>query len=120
MKIKLDENLGLLGKTLLEADGHDVMTITEQHLSGVADVSIYEVCRHEGRVLVTLDHDFGHTLRFPPEATAGIVVIECKGRLSPAVILARVRELIALLRTRPIDRELWIIEPGRIRIRERK
>jgi len=23
MKVKLDENLGLLGKSLLEADGHD-------------------------------------------------------------------------------------------------
>lgn len=66
MRIKLDENLGLLGKTLLEADGHDVMTITEQQLSGAADASIYEVCRDEGRVLVTLDHDFGRTLRFSP------------------------------------------------------
>jgi predicted nuclease of predicted toxin-antitoxin system len=120
MRIKLDENLGLLGKTLLEADGHDVMTITEQQLSGAADASIYEVCRDEGRVLVTLDHDFGHTLRFSPEATAGIVVLECKGRISPALILARIRELVALLRTRPIDRELWIVEPGRIRIHERK
>jgi hypothetical protein len=26
MKIKLDENLGTLGKSLLEADGHDVAT----------------------------------------------------------------------------------------------
>ena len=84
------------------------------------DASIYEICRDKGRVLVTLDHDFGHTLRFPPEATPGIVVIECKGRLSPAAILARVGELAALLRTRPIDRELWIVEPGRVRIHERK
>jgi predicted nuclease of predicted toxin-antitoxin system len=80
MKIKLDENLGLLGKTLLEAEGHNVMTVAEQQLSGAADASIYEVCWHEGRVLVTLDHDFSQTLRFPSEATAGIVVIECKGR----------------------------------------
>ena len=34
MKFKLDENLGLLGKSLLEADNHDVMTIAEQRLSG--------------------------------------------------------------------------------------
>jgi predicted nuclease of predicted toxin-antitoxin system len=120
MKIKLDENLGLLGKSPLEADGHDVRTIAEQQMSGAEDASIYEICRGEGRVLVTLDHDFGHTLRFPPEATAGIVVLECKGRISPAVILARLSELAALLRTRPIDRELWIVEPGRIRIHERK
>jgi hypothetical protein len=28
-------------------------------------------------------------------------------------------ELAAMLRTRPNDRELWIVEPGRIRIHER-
>jgi predicted nuclease of predicted toxin-antitoxin system len=120
MKFKLDEKLGTLGKSLLEADKHDIATVAEQKLSGAEDASIYTACRDEGRVLITLDHDFGHTLRFPPESTAGIVVIECKGRLSPATILARVSELVALLRTRPIDRELWIVEPGRIRIHERQ
>jgi predicted nuclease of predicted toxin-antitoxin system len=120
MKVKLDENLGLLGKSLLEADGHDVMTVAEQRLSGAQDERIYEVCRQESRVLVTLDHDFGQTIRFPPEATAGIVVIECKGRVSPSMILARMNELTTLLRTKPIDRELWIVEPGRLRIHERK
>ncbi len=120
MKIKLDENLGLIGKSLLEADGHEVMTIAEQQLSGAEDERVYEACRDEGRILVTLDHDFGHTLRFPPEAGPGIVVLECKGRLSPSTILARIGELAALLRTRPNDRELWIIEPNRIRIHERK
>jgi hypothetical protein len=71
-------------------------------------------------VLATLDHDFGHTLRFPPEATPGIVVLECRGRLSPSTILARMSELAAMLKTRPNDRELWIVEPGRVRIHERK
>jgi hypothetical protein len=74
MKLKLDENLSALGKSLLEKGGHDVMTVDEQQMSGAQDERIYEVCRDEGRVLVTLDHDFGHTLRFPPEVTAGIVV----------------------------------------------
>ncbi|MBX9828394.1 MAG: DUF5615 family PIN-like protein [Xanthobacteraceae bacterium] len=120
MKIKLDENLGFLGKSLLEADGHDVMTIAEQQLTGADDTRVYEVCRDEGRMLVTIDHDFGHTLRFPPEATKGIVVLECKGRLSPSTILARMNDLAAMLRTRPNDCELWIVEPNRIRIHERK
>ena len=120
MKLKLDENLGLLGKSLLEADGHDVMTIAEQKMSGAADERIHEACRDEGRVLVTLDRDFGQTLRFPPEAGAGIVVLECKGRLSPTMILARLTEFAAVLRSRPIGPELWIVEPGRVRIHERK
>ncbi len=89
-------------------------------MNGAADERIYEHCRDEGRVLVTLDRDFGHTLRFPPEATAGIVVLECRGRVSPATILARLTEFAGLLRTRPIDRELWIVEPGRVRIHEPK
>lgn len=120
MKIKLDENLGRLRQALLEADAHNVMTVAEQHMSGARDERLYEACRDEGRVLVTLDHDFGQTLRFPPEATAGIVVLACKGRLAPASILARMTELATLLRTRPIDHELWIVEPGRVRIHERK
>ena len=51
MKIKLDENLGLLGKSLLEADGHDVMTVADQQMSGATDEHIYGVCKAEGRVL---------------------------------------------------------------------
>lgn len=120
MKFKLDENIGALGKSLLEADGHDVMTVTQQKLNGASDDLIYQVCRDEERVLVTLDHDFGHVLRFPPEATRGVVILESPGRLTPAAITARIAELAALLRIRPIDRELWIVEPGRVRIRERR
>jgi hypothetical protein len=51
MKVKLDENLGLLGKSLLEADGHDVMTVAEQRLIGAQDEHIYEVCKEESRCL---------------------------------------------------------------------
>jgi predicted nuclease of predicted toxin-antitoxin system len=120
MKIKLDENLGFLGKSLLEADGHDVMTLAEQQMTGAEDERVYEVCRDEGRMLVTLDQDFAHTLRFPPDVTAGIAVLQCQGRLSPSMILARLGELAAMLRTRPNVRELWIVEPRRIRIHERK
>lgn len=88
-------------------------------MSGAEDELVYKHCR-DGRVLVTLDHDFGQTIRFRPDTSAGIVVLECKGRISPSMILARVAEFAALLRTRPIDRELWIVEPGRIRIHETK
>jgi predicted nuclease of predicted toxin-antitoxin system len=120
MKFKLDENLGTLGKALLAAAGHDVMTIAEQQMSGADDRTVYEVCRDEWRVLITLDHDFGQTLRFAPEATAGIVILECRGRQTPATIVARIKELIAVMATRPIAQELWIVEPGRVRIHEKR
>jgi len=36
------------------------------------------------------------------------------------MILARLTELATLLKKRPIDHELWIVEPGRVRIHERR
>lgn len=120
MKIKLDENLGEIGRDLLAADGHDVSTVLLQHLSGAEDAVLYEACRSEDQVLVTLDRDFGEILRFPPEATHGIVILDCRGRLSPSSIRARVKDLVTLLKAHPIDGRLWIVEPGRLRIHERR
>ncbi len=120
MKLKLDENLGELGRDVLTAAGHDVSTVAVQGMTGAADVALYQSCRAEGRILVTLDRDFGEVLRFPPEETAGIVILDCRGRLSPASIGARIDEFAAFLKVQPIDGQLWIVEPGRVRIHERR
>jgi predicted nuclease of predicted toxin-antitoxin system len=120
MKCKLDENLGDIGRDVLTASGHDVSTVVMQELSGSVDVALYEACRREGRVLITLDRDFGEVLRFAPEGTAGIAILDCRGRLSPTNILARIKELATLLKTEAIDGRLWIVEPGRVRIHERR
>ena len=40
-------------------------------------------------------------------------------RAGPEALLNRVRELIAALEQHPLSRELWIIEPGRIRTHQR-
>ena len=42
MKLKLDENLGELGRDVLTARGHDVSTVVMQRMSGSADVALYE------------------------------------------------------------------------------
>lgn len=120
MKLKLDENIGTIGQALLEADGHDVMTVSEQKLSGASDDRLYGVITAEQRVLVTLDRDFGEVLRFPPETTAGIVVLASQGRMTKSVIAARMADLAAMLRVEPIDGHLWIIEPGRLRIHQKR
>ncbi len=114
MKCKLDENLGDIGRDVLAAAGHDVATVATQGLSGSDDASLFQVCRAEARVLVTLDRDFGEILRFAPENTAGIAVLDCRGRLSPKAKLA------VLLERESIDGQLWIVEPGRIRVHERR
>ena len=116
MKIKLDENIGRRGIELLRDAGHEVATVTEQGLSGASDQRLFEVCAGEGRVLITLDHDFGQVLRFPPEQSAGLVLLQAGTRLSLNVLLALLRDFLAASRNQTPVGALWIVEPGRLRI----
>jgi len=66
MKLKLDENLGSRGAEILHEAGHDVSTVSLQKLGSTADRKLIEICRTEGRALVTLDLDFGNPFRYEP------------------------------------------------------
>jgi predicted nuclease of predicted toxin-antitoxin system len=98
--------------------GHDVSTVREQQLLGVADEQLFAVSVSESRALITLDHDFGHVLRFPPSKSAGIVILETTPRAEVDTLLARIRDLITVLQDRELTSELWIMEPGRLRIHQ--
>lgn len=116
MKIKLDENIGSRGTELLAERGHDVSTVRDQGLSGSSDEKIFEVCAAEGRILVTLDRDFGEVLRFPPEESAGIVILDLGPRASPQRLLDRLRDFLTVAEEQDVRGSLWIVEPGRVRI----
>lgn len=118
MKFKLDENIGNRGKVLLESAGHDVSTVALQNLCGTQDETLFATCAAEGRALITLDHDFSQVLRFPPARSAGLVLLELPARADPDSILNRLREFLAVLQTQTLGSELWIVEPGRVRIHQ--
>jgi hypothetical protein len=116
VRIKTDENIGRSAVDLLRRGGHDVTTVKEQELAGTADDTIFAVCMAEQRTLITFDHDFAQVPRFPPEQTAGIAILELGGPASLPLIHGRLREFLALAKTRSINGELWIVEPGRVRV----
>jgi Domain of unknown function (DUF5615) len=116
MKMKLDENIGQRGKTLLMAAGHDVCTILEQNLQSAPDPIVIEVCRVEQRCLVTLDLDFSNPLQYNPAEYSGIAVLRLPRRPSPQDLLDAIETLINALKIETIDRRLWIIKRGQIRI----
>ena len=71
MRIKMDENVDARLAVLLRDEGHDANTVREQGLHGIEDEALYEFCKKEDRLMVTLDLDFSNTIRFPPEGTPG-------------------------------------------------
>jgi predicted nuclease of predicted toxin-antitoxin system len=117
LKIKVDENIGRSSVDLLRREGHDVITVREQGHASAPDEVIFQACVAEGRTLITLDRDFGHVLRFSAKQSAGIVILELGGPASLHRIRDRLGEFLTLAATRPVSGELWIIEPGRVRVR---
>ena len=117
MRLKLDENVDARLALLLRQAGHETTTVRDQGFRGVADPFLYEHCISEGHILVTLDMDFSSVLRFPPERTPGLVVLRGPDDLFPTARIL-VQTLVNALTTGTPSGQLWIVEPGRIRIHE--
>ena len=116
MQFKLDANLRSEVGELFRQRGYEVATVYDQGLRGREDHEIAEVCRSEGRILVSLDLDFSDIRMFPPENYPGLIVLRlrAKGRSAVWNVLQGV---LAHLDQEPIVGRLWIVDERRIRIR---
>jgi len=114
MDIKLDENLGTIRVvTWLRQAGHDVTTVREQKLISAPDDELIDVCRREGRCLVTCDRGFGNRFRFNPSEYNGIVIIRLPSRPNFDDFQIAIATLIDSLEQATVTGELWTIQ-GRI------
>ena len=116
MKFKIDENLPVEIAVGLRNVGHDAMTVVDQGLGGGADANVADVCKREGRALVTLDLDFSNVHAYPPANYAGIVVLRVRQHDKPHV-LAVFASVLPLLDAEPLRHRLWIVDESRVRIR---
>jgi predicted nuclease of predicted toxin-antitoxin system len=118
VKLKLDENIDARLARILRGAGHDAVTVREQDLHGTDDIDLYQVCISENRALVTLDLDFSNILRYTPEGTQGLVVLRGPDDLFVTTRILVETLIEALNKEDPLN-QLWIVEPGRVRIHER-
>ncbi len=118
MKFKLDENFGTRTCQLFQAMGHDVQTVRDEELQGCSDYHLYHVCCAEKRCLVTLDLDFADVTRFRPAEANGTIVIRVPRNPSLALLEQLVSQFLQALTQMPIEKKLWIVEIGRIRIHQ--
>jgi predicted nuclease of predicted toxin-antitoxin system len=116
MRFKVDENLPVEAAEALRQTGHDAATALEQKYGGSADAQLADLCRREGRILVTLDMDFADIRAYPPAEFPGLIVLRLRQQDKPHVLDVLTR-LIPLLGQEPLDRHLWIVEEKRVRIR---
>lgn len=115
MRFKLDENANPRWRVPLEDAGHDVSTVADERLQGAKDSLIAEICRAEGRCLITADLGFAQVLEYPPDQHPGIIVLRHpKPTLAGMSLL--IRQVVVMLDTHSPSGRLWIVEPGRIRI----
>jgi len=117
MKFKVDENLPVEVAVLLAHAGHDAHTVDQEDLSGSPDEDLLSVARQEGRVLITLDLDFSNIYDYPPGSNYGLVVLRLRNQAKPNV-LRRIRSLLPLFDRQSPERQLWIVEKDRVRVRE--
>jgi predicted nuclease of predicted toxin-antitoxin system len=91
-RIKLDENLGQSHATLLRGAGYEVDRVTDEGLSGTADVDLWPIVCREGRFFITLDLDFSDVRQFTPGSHPGILLLRPASQSRDAVsaVLTRV------------------------------
>jgi predicted nuclease of predicted toxin-antitoxin system len=117
LKFKIDENLPAECAALFREATFEAATMAEENLSGAHDSVLFDRCRAENRVLITLDLDFANVQTYPPGSHSGIVVFR-PGSQDKPMLISVLQCLLPVLKRRSPERQLWLVEPDRIRYRE--
>jgi predicted nuclease of predicted toxin-antitoxin system len=86
VKFKIDENLPIEFAEILQAAGDDATTVFDEELQGERDSIIGDICRLEGRILVTLDTDSADIRAYPPTDFPGFLVLRVQRQDKPFLI----------------------------------
>lgn len=116
MNFKVDENLPLEIASLLTEAGHFAVTVLDQSLGGSIDSKVMTICVEENRALVTIDLDFSNIRAYSPQSLPGIIVLRAPDQ-SKLSLINLSQQFIPLLEREPLKGRLWIVEPGKVRIR---
>jgi len=111
-----DENIAKSTVVLLRDLGHDVLDVKESKWFGYSDDKLLGIATRQKRIIVTLDHDFGNILRYPPERHEGVVLVSLNSPL-PIIVNQAIRKLVSGKTASFFKRRLVILEDHQIRIR---
>jgi predicted nuclease of predicted toxin-antitoxin system len=79
VRLLFDENLSVLSAQWVTSTlGVDVLDARAAGLAGKTDEEIRRFAAETGRILVTLDADFGNLTRFSPAGTPGVIWLQAR------------------------------------------
>src|SRR3989344_6046167 len=76
-KLLLDENIGRIPERFLVEQGYDITTIALNDV-GLRDESVLQKALQEGRILITLDKDFGRLIYQQSKHHVGVLFLRPK------------------------------------------
>jgi predicted nuclease of predicted toxin-antitoxin system len=116
VKLKLDENLSRHLKPLLSALQHDATTAADEGLLSKPDIAVAAAAKAEGRILLTLDLEFGDLRKFPPGSHPGIILFRPRS-LGPLTVNRFVEAFMRDTDLKELAGCVVVVEPTRVRIR---
>lgn len=113
MKLKLDENLSRRLKPILQALSHDVTTAADEGLLSQPDTA---EAKREGRMLMTLDLEFGDLRKYPPGDHPGIMLFRPRS-FGPLAVNRFIAEFIRDAELQSLAGCVVVVDPSRVRVR---
>ena len=115
MNIFADHDVYAATVRFLRDLGHDVVTAAERAMAQSADADLLATAMAEGRLIVTLDRDYGR-LVFRGALGAGVIYLRVTAAALQAVH-AELNRVLCLYDSTDLRRAFVVVEPGSHRIR---
>ena len=115
MKFLFDQSADFRLIPHLRQRGHDVAVVSRNYPPGLADEHVLHIARHERRILVVADRDFGELIFHQRRTHAGVIFF----RLPGATLQAKIEHLNRALDEYAGELErgaFLVVTPGRIRV----
>lgn len=101
---------------VLSSLGHDVATAAEEGLLSRPDTEVAAAAKNEGRLLLTLDLEFGDLRKYPPGAHPGVILFRPRS-YGPLTVNRFVEEFIRTSDLGLLSGCVAVVDPDRVRVR---